>query len=141
MLISSPPPLLKTHRCIMSNREKPTLPLLKYLQLAKKAVLPQNRHRACKKYGKRTHFFHHISPPAPSQMMRMVQNLPLRAQNARCFHRPSIPRHYEQPRPLGWGDVLISQRFQVTGRDTNPLVVHNQAGLRRFVCRWRTRSQ
>jgi len=48
----------------------------------KKAELLQSGHRACEKYGKRTHFFHHISNMAVMHMKKWAPNLPRRARNA-----------------------------------------------------------
>ena len=60
-----------------------------------KAELLQSCHRACKKYAKRTHFFHHISRGSGAPIIRRAQNLPRRTQSitvALVYTRRGRPR-------------------------------------------------
>jgi len=71
----------------------------------------------------------------PSLQNSGLAKLRTRVDMCRARRTELISRHYEEPRPFGRGDVVISFRFRVADPDTNPSVVHNQAGLRRFVRR------
>ena len=70
----------------------------KNIKFGQKAELLQNRHRACKKYGKRTHFFHHILGMIRGHSYRMVRDL------LQCTKRPERRKHPGLLPPLSRGD-------------------------------------
>ena len=93
--------------------------------VGKKADLLEDRHRACKKYAKRTHFFHHILRDDVTQTIRREQNLLLaRRQPARRHsrQRPDIKRKSARARlkPMGKSAKIPPPTKMRRGWDSNP---------------------